>query len=146
MFRFPTLMTAIILTTTPALAQAPAAPSDAKAPTTSNAGAGLPGVTATTGNPNLSVATIKLDHGTRMTQVIGKDVFGSDGKELGKVDDLVMTNDNQITLAVISVGGFLGVGNKLVAFPFGDLKHDGNRLMLPEMTADKLSGMPSFQY
>ena len=67
-------------------------------------------------------------------------------KILNKVDDLVMTKDNEVTLAVVSVGGFLGVGSKLVAFPYKDLKQDGDRLTLPNVTPDTLNAMPSFEY
>ncbi len=106
----------------------------------------LPGVAASVSNPNLAVASIKLDHGVRVSRIVGATVFTTDGKDLGKVDDLVMTKDNEVTLAVVSVGGFLGVGSKLVAFPYKDLKQDSDRLMLPGVTADSLNAMPSFEY
>lgn len=105
-----------------------------------------PGVTATTGNPNLAVASIKLDHGVRVSKIVGATVFTSDNKDLGKIDDLVMTRGDEVTLAVVSVGGFLGVGSKLVAFPYEDLKQDGDHLTLPGVTADSLNAMPSFEY
>lgn len=127
------------LAITPAMAQTP--PASPAAATTTPAG-----VTATTGNPNLAVSSIKLETGKRLSQIIGAPVYGQDNKELGKVDDLVLTGDNQITLAVVSVGGFLGVGSKLVAFPFKQLASEGGRMTLPGMTAEQLNAMPNFQY
>lgn len=106
----------------------------------------MPGVAATTGNPNLAVASIKLDHGLRVSKIVGATVYTSDNKDLGKVDDLVMTKGEEVTLAVVSVGGFLGVGSKLVAFPYKDLKQDGDHLTLPGVTVDSLNAMPSFEY
>ena len=151
MRHIPTLTLALLLAAAqPVLAQstipspgtAPAAPAAAPAAPTGNP----PGVSATVGNPNLAVASIKLDHGTRVSKILGATVYGTDSKDLGKIDDLVMTGDNQVTLAVVSVGGFLGVGSKLVAFPFKNLKQDGDRLTLPGVTADTLNTMPSFEY
>ncbi len=131
------------VTIAPAMAQtpAPSAPAPSTPATTTPAG-----VTATTGNPNLAVSSIKLETGKRLSQIIGAPVYGQDNKELGKVDDLVLTGDNQITLAVVSVGGFLGVGSKLVAFPFKQLASEGGRMTLPGVTADQLNAMPNFQY
>lgn len=106
----------------------------------------LPGVAATTGNPNLAVASIKLDHGVRVSKIVGTTLYTSDNKDLGKIDDLVMTKGAEVTLAVVSVGGFLGVGSKLVAFPYSDLKQDGDHLTLPGVTVDSLNAMPSFEY
>lgn len=105
-----------------------------------------PGVTATTGNPNLAVASIKLDNGIRVSKIVGATVYTSDNKDLGKIDDLVMTKGDEVTLAVVSIGGFLGVGSKLVAFPYGQLKQDGDHLTLPGVTVDSLNAMPSFEY
>lgn len=130
-------------------APAPVAPAPAPSPSaadTNPAGATLPGVTATTNNPNLAVATVKLDNGKRLSKIIGADVYGQDGKALGKVDDLVMVNGDHVTLAVIAAGGFLGLGSKLVAFPFTQLKTQGDQLILPGVTPDTLNGMPNFQY
>ena len=106
----------------------------------------MPGVSASVNNPNLAVSSIKLDHGVRTSKIVGASVMGSDGKEIGKIDDLVMTKGDEVTLAVVSVGGFLGLGSKLVAFPYKDLKQDGDRLTLPGVTADSLNAMPSFEY
>lgn len=139
----PLAIALLLATATASFAQAPAttptAPASAAAPT-------VPGVTATTGNPNLAVASIKLDSGVRVSKIVGATVYTSDNKDLGKIDDLVMTKDNQITLAVVSVGGFLGVGSKLVAFPYKALTQDGDHLTLPGVTADSLNAMPSFEY
>ena len=113
--------------------QAPAAPS-------------LPGVVATTNNPNLAVSAVRLESGQRLTRVIGASVFDDAGVRIGGVDDLVMTEGDKVSVAVIAIGGFLGMGSKLVAVPFGQLKRDGERLVLPGATKDTLDAMPSLIY
>lgn len=104
------------------------------------------GVTASTNNPNLAVASVRLENGIRAGRLIGATVYGEQSEAIGSVDDLVMTEGDKVTVAVISVGGFLGLGSKLVAVPFGQLKRDGDRLVLPGATKDALNAMPSFVY
>ena len=105
-----------------------------------------PGVVATTNNPNLAVAAVKLENGIRASKIIGATVRGDGDQEIGKIDDLVMTEGNKVTVAVVAVGGVLGLGAKLVAFPYDQLKRQGDRITLPGATKDSLNAMPSFQY
>lgn len=105
-----------------------------------------PGVVATTNNPNLAVATVKLESGSRLSRIIGAAVQNDAGERVGTVDDLIMTGDSRVTMAVIAVGGFLGLGAKLVAVPWPQLRPEADRVVLPGATTDMLNGMPSFTY
>ena len=118
----------------PAWAQQPAAPP--------------PGLKATTNNPNLSVATLKLDKGERAGKIIGAGVYlaADPNEQVGSVDDLILTDGDKATVAVISVGGVLGLGAKLIAVPFEQLKRGSDKLVLTGVTRDELNNMPSFQY
>ena len=104
------------------------------------------GVVATTNNPNLAVATVKLESGTRATKLIGSAVYNETNEKVGSIDDLIMTRDDKITVAIIAVGGFLGVGSKLVAVPWQQLRQEADKLVLAGATKDSLNGMPNFQY
>lgn len=104
------------------------------------------GVVATTNNPNLAVATVKLESGSRLSRIIGAAVHNEGGDRVGTVDDLIMTGDSRVTMAVIAVGGFLGLGAKLVAVPWPQLRLEAERVVLPGATTDMLNGMPSFTY
>ena len=122
----------------PALAHAqPASAQPAPAPLTAP---------SSSGNPNLAIATVKLENGTRVSKIIGSTVYADANTSIGTVDDLVMTEDAHIVMAVVSVGGFLGMGSKLVAIPYAQLKFDGGRTMLPGATKDSLNGMPNFTF
>lgn len=127
---------------------APPAPTPAQTPSPSAAApsGNLPGVVATTNNPNLAVAAVKLENGVRASKLIGTAVRGDGDQEIGKLDDLIMTEGNKVTVAVVSVGGFLGLGSKLVAFPFSQFKMDPQHIVLPGATKDTLNAMPNFQY
>lgn len=119
-----------------------AAPAPEPAPAPAQPG----GLVATTNNPNLSVASVRLENGVRASKVIGSTVYNEQNERVGSVDDLIMTGDDKVTVAIISVGGFLGLGSKLVAVPFGQLKRDADRVVLTGATKDTLNGMPSFVY
>jgi sporulation protein YlmC with PRC-barrel domain len=99
-----------------------------------------------TSNPNLSVAAVKLDNGYRAKQVIGAAVSNAQNQEIGTVDDLILNTQNQVVMAVISVGGFLGVGGKLVAIPYGDLQRNNGKVTLANADKNTLAAMPSFTY
>ena len=128
------LLAALLLLAGPALAQQPGA-----APA-------IPGIVATTNNPNLAVSAVRLERGQRMTQIIGASVFNDAGERIGGVDDLVMVEGDKVSVAIIGVGGFLGLGAKLVAVPYQQLKREGDKLVLPGVTKDALDAMPSFNY
>ena len=58
-----------------------------------------------------------------------------------------MTKDDKVVMAILSVGGFVGLGSKLVAVPFDQLQtgQDG-KTMLPGMTKETLNTLPNFVY
>src|SRR5687768_12965023 len=63
--------------------------------------------------------------------IIGMEVRNKENQKLGEVKDLVMDiNTGRLSYAVLSVGGFLGVGEKLIALPPGALKVAGDYLLL----------------
>lgn len=98
------------------------------------------------GNANLTVATVKMDNGIRLSKIIGSSVYADANTQIGTVDDLVMTPDNKIVLAVLSTGGVLGVGGKLVAVPYGQLSFANGKTMLPNASKDSLNAMPNFTF
>ncbi len=117
---------------------APAAPLQEPGPTTS---------AGTTPSPNLAVATVKLENGSRASKIIGAAVFNDQNQQVGSVDDIILNTDNKAVLAVISVGGFLGVGGKLVAVSYTQLHEDNaGKVVLPDASKEALNKMPSFVY
>ncbi len=123
----------------------PSQPSTASEPSSSSSPTG---VVATTNNPNLAVATIRLESGVRAGKIIGEAVQNEHSDRVGTVDDLVLSPapESKVTMAVVSVGGFLGMGSKLVAVPWGQLKAEGDHLVLPGATKASLNAAPNFQY
>jgi hypothetical protein len=59
--------------------------------------------------------------GLSAQQVVGASVHNATGDEIGEVEDLVIGPKNQITVAIVEVGGFLGMGSKTVAVEIDEL-------------------------
>ena len=86
--------------------------------------------------------------GMRSSKIVGSSVYDDEDQKIGSVVDLVIGNDKSLS-AVISVGGFLGLGSKMVEVPFDKL-HFGNssfdnHAVMPGMTRDALTAMPEYR-
>ena len=58
----------------------------------------------------------------RASKVVGLNVYNEKNENVGSINDLLMDKDGSIKAAVISVGGFLGMGARLVAVPYDKIK------------------------
>ena len=54
----------------------------------------------------------------RISRLIGSDVRNRSGERIGDIRDLVVDDHGTIKLAIVSTGGFLGVGDRLHAVPW----------------------------
>jgi putative membrane protein len=78
--------------------------------------------------------------------LIGHKVVNKNGDKVGKIDDIVLNSSDQAVLAVISVGGFLGIGDKLVAVPFDQLQLGKDKaVLMSSTTEDELKAMPEYK-
>ena len=57
-----------------------------------------------------------------------------------------MTRDGKEPYAVLSIGGFLGMGTHMVVIRHDSLKFADNKIVLPGGTKDGLKMLPAFQY
>jgi sporulation protein YlmC with PRC-barrel domain len=57
----------------------------------------------------------------RAPKLVGVAVYDSNNKSVGKIDDLLIDHSGQVKAVVIGVGGFLGIGKKDVAVPYGSI-------------------------
>jgi len=58
----------------------------------------------------------------RASKVVGLKVYNDNNENIGSINDLLMDKSGNIKAAVIGVGGFLGMGEHLVAVPFDKIK------------------------
>jgi sporulation protein YlmC with PRC-barrel domain len=87
-----------------------------------------------------------LTPGWRATKLIGTDVRNDADKKVGKIDDLIISPDGNLSVAVIDVGGFIGVDTRKVAIPVRNFqKLQGDKAILAA-TAEELKKLPEFKY
>jgi sporulation protein YlmC with PRC-barrel domain len=96
------------------------------------------------GNPQQE--RMYLQKGFRASKIIDQTVRNAQGEELGEVDDLIMSRNGKIKKVVLSVGGFLGVGDRLVAVPFKSLKIDEKDEIVYNVTKQQLENHPVLNY
>ena len=97
---------------------------------------------------NSAVDVEVLTTGPRSSRIIGSEVYNENRQSVGRIDDLIILRDEQGVFAVISVGGFFGIGSKLVAVRYEDLQPtpDDAGFVLPGASKDKLRTLPDFKY
>ena len=88
----------------------------------------------------------KLAAGYRASKVIGSSVANDANGTIGKIDDLLVSSDGKDPYAVLSIGGFLGMGTHLVAVPYDSLKFTDKKFVLPGGTKEGLKQLPEFKY
>jgi sporulation protein YlmC with PRC-barrel domain len=85
--------------------------------------------------------------GWRASKLVGAAVYNDEGKRIGKIEDMIVSPEGKVSVAVIDVGGFLGIGKHRVAIPvdqFSDIM--AKKLVLPKATKETLKALPEFQY
>ena len=68
----------------------------------------------------------------RTSKLVGSKVYNNANENIGSIEDIILKPDGSMDEVVLSVGGFLGMGDKYVAVPFNDLKitRDGSSLKI----------------
>ncbi|MFT8246391.1 PRC-barrel domain-containing protein [Roseomonas sp. BN140053] len=79
-------------------------------------------------------------------KVEGTAVFNREGERLGTVEDVMLDKiSGRVAFAVMSFGGFLGIGEQYHPLPWSTLNYDvqlGGYVV--DMTREQLSGAPSY--
>jgi len=94
----------------------------------------------------MKVDPASLATGYRTSKVVGSTVVNETNQTVGTIDDLIVTPGDKVPFAVLSVGGFLGMGTKYVVVPFSSLQVKDKQMMLPGATKDSLKALPDFKY
>ncbi len=80
--------------------------------------------------------------------ISGTNVKNMENKNIGKIQDLMIDLKNgNVVYAVLSFGGFLGIGDKYFAVPIEALKfstNDGVREIMIDINKERLENAPGF--
>jgi hypothetical protein len=89
-----------------------------------------------------------------VTKIIGVPVYNAQNQAIGQISDLLMDQQARVATAILSVGGYLGVGDRLVQVPLSLIRFPKDAAasnIYPERallntTRETLAGMPEFKY
>ena len=78
--------------------------------------------------------------------LVGNDVYNHKGEDLGDIKEIMLDmRSGKVGYAVLSFGGFLGMGEKLFAVPWSALKLDTkNKRFELNVEKDRLNDAPGF--
>jgi sporulation protein YlmC with PRC-barrel domain len=94
--------------------------------------------------PLTGVDDAAIARSARSSKIIGANIYNGDNS-IGKIDDILVDLDHAgITAVILSVGGFLGVGDKLVAVPSNKIKVGPEAKFTTDLTKDHLMSAPAF--
>ncbi|MDV3243025.1 MAG: PRC-barrel domain-containing protein, partial [Methylocaldum sp.] len=92
-----------------------------------------------------------IARGWRASKLMRANVYNENNQKIGAIDDFIVSPDGSLSVAIVDVGGFLGMGAHRVAIPvqqfqpIGD-KTDVSKLVLPGASKDALKALPEFKY
>lgn len=89
----------------------------------------------------MTVTADDLYRGFRATRLLGQDVKGPNGKEIGEVQDILVDHEGKIAAIVVEAGGFLDIGDAAFRVKWSDVKttpgQDGIEVPITEATAER---------
>lgn len=82
----------------------------------------------------------------RASKVSGTSVYNVSGEKLGHIDDIILNkHDGKASVAIMSFGGFLGIGEEYHPLPWDSLKYDENQGgYVVNVSREQLEGAPVF--
>ncbi|MGJ0533801.1 PRC-barrel domain-containing protein [Methylocystis sp.] len=86
----------------------------------------------------------------RMSQLIGSDVRNLQNDNVGEIEDVIFDNNRNVRAVIVSVGGFLGIGERHIAIDPSSMvvsrNEDGDVEAIVNTTRDDLRNAPEFRF
>jgi sporulation protein YlmC with PRC-barrel domain len=96
--------------------------------------------------PIAGIDDAALAGSARASKIIGSKVYKGD-TSIGQIEDVLVDLDHAtVTAVVLSVGGFLGMGDKLVAVPVNQIKVGSEARFTTDLTKEQLASAPAFDF
>ena len=78
--------------------------------------------------------------------LMGKTIYNDAGQKVGKVEDLIISTDRNVSYVIVGAGGFVGIGRHDVAIPVTQIQDKAGKLVMAGATPDTIKAMPEFTY
>jgi sporulation protein YlmC with PRC-barrel domain len=92
-------------------------------------------------------AYMTADHNMRSSKLIGVPVYNDRGERIGVIDEIMLPAMGGEVTAAVSVGGFLGIGTKLVKIPLSHVRFSGSKpTMVGDGSKTALMAMPTYTF
>jgi len=78
--------------------------------------------------------------------ILGKNVYNDAGEKVGKVEDLIISTDKNVSYFIVGAGGFVGMGRHDVAIPVVQIREKDGKIVIPGATKEILKALPRFEY
>ncbi|ARP97903.1 PRC-barrel domain-containing protein [Pseudorhodoplanes sinuspersici] len=96
--------------------------------------------------PIAGIDDAALAGSARASKLIGSDVYKGDAT-IGQIKDVLVELDHATSTAfILSLGGFLGIGRKLVAVPVNQIKVGSEGRIMTDLTEAQLANAPAFDF
>ena len=96
--------------------------------------------------PISGIDDVALAGSARASKLIGSKVYKGD-TSIGQIEDVLVDLDHaSVTAVILSVGGFLGIGDKLVAVPVNQIKVGREAKFTTDLTQEQLANAPAFDF
>ena len=102
------------------------------------------------GTPSQALVLTSLPpNTTTVTNYYKQNVYDPSDAKIGEISDVLVDKDGKVDAFIVSVGGFLGMGEKDVAVPFSAIhatEKNGKWYLTMNATKDALKSAPGFKY
>ncbi|MEO8281177.1 MAG: PRC-barrel domain-containing protein [Ideonella sp.] len=78
--------------------------------------------------------------------LLGKNIYNDAGQKVGKVEDLIISPDRNVSYVIVGAGGFIGIGRHDVAIPVTQIQDKAGKLLMAGATKDTIKALPEFTY
>jgi len=85
-------------------------------------------------------------HDMRSSKLVGMAVYNDRNEKIGTIDEILLPATGGEVTAVLSVGGFLGIGEKLVKVPLSHVHFMSDKPTMPGGDKAALMAMPKYAY
>ena len=108
-----------------------------------------PATAATPPMTSHPVALTTAPDGTTVTNYYKQNVYDPQNNKIGEIADVLLDQQGKVSAFIVSVGGFLGMGNKDVAVPFDAIhatQKDNKWTLTMDATKDQLKAAQGYTY